>query len=65
MRKADAQLASRMGRKVARPIDAEAEKRRGWRKLGIFVIDISDKRLSWADRKLVEELGNRFYGKRS
>jgi hypothetical protein len=65
MRKADSQLASRMGRGVARPIDKEAEKRRGWRNLGIFVVDISDQRLSWADQKLVEELGDRLYGKRS
>lgn len=63
MKKADQQLASRIGQNVARPIDAEAEKRRGWRELGILVIGADDTRLTWVEKKLLEELGLRLYGK--
>ena len=64
MKKADAQLASRIGHKVVSPIDAEAEKRRGWRELEILVIGADDARLTWVEQKLLEELGARLYGKR-
>ncbi len=64
MKKADAQLASRIGQNVASPIDAEAEKRRGWRELGILVIGVDDARLTWPEQQLIEELGNRLYGTR-
>ncbi len=65
MKKADAQLASPIGHKVASPIDAEAEKRRGWRQLGILVVGVGDPRLTWVEQKLLEDLGNRLYGNRN
>lgn len=65
MKKADAQLASPIGHKVAIPIDAEAEKRRGWRRLGILVVGVTDPRLTWVEQKLLEDLGNRLYGNRN
>ncbi|MDP6475741.1 MAG: hypothetical protein QF449_14970 [Alphaproteobacteria bacterium] len=64
MSEADNQLASSIGRKVASPMDAEAAKRRGWRKLGILAIDVADARLTWPERELIEALGKRLYGVR-
>ena len=64
VKRPDSQLASRIGHQVARPIDAEAEKRRGWRKLGILVIAIDDARLTWPEQQLIEALDNRLYGAR-
>jgi hypothetical protein len=65
MKKADAQLASPIGQRVASPMDAEAEKRRGWRQLGILVVGVEEPRLTWVERKLLEDLGNRLYGNRN
>ena len=65
MKNADAQLASPIGQKVSSPIDAEAEKRRGWRQLGILVVGVEDPRLTWVEQKLLEDLGNRLYGNRN
>ena len=46
MKKADAQLASPIGQRLASPMDAEAEKRRGWRQLGILVVGVEEPRLT-------------------
>ena len=47
------------------PIDAEAEKRAGWRQHGILVIAEPDPRLTWPERELVRQLGTKLYGQRS
>ena len=44
--------------------DQERVKRDGWRDQGVFAVSISDPRLNWSERELVEQLGNRLYGKR-
>lgn len=64
MSAADAQLACRHGRLVASGMDAEAEKRRGWRELGIAVIGADDPRLTWLERQAVKNLADKLYGKR-
>ena len=62
---ADQQLASRLGRRVASGMDAEAEKRRGWCELGIFVVGLDDDRLTWPERQAVKNLAERLYGPRA
>jgi hypothetical protein len=44
------------------PIDAEAEKRTGWREHGILVVAEQDPRLTWLEREVVRQLGARLYG---
>ena len=55
---------SYLGRHQAKPIDAEAEKRKGWRAHGILVISEQDPRLTWPECELVRQLGARLYGRR-
>jgi hypothetical protein len=47
-----------------KPIDAEAEKRAGWRRHGILVIAEQDPRRSWPEQELVRQLGAKLYGRR-
>ena len=42
----------------------EEVKREGWHELGILVIDEGDHRLSWPERQLIRQLGERLFGKR-
>ena len=42
----------------------EEVKRDGWRELGILVVNEDDNRLSWPERQLVRQLGERLFGKR-
>jgi hypothetical protein len=59
------ELRSHLGRLQATPIDAEADKRAGWRRHGILVIAEQDPRLSWPERQLVGQLGTKLYGRRA
>jgi hypothetical protein len=42
----------------------EQVKREGWREQGLLVISPEDERLSWPERELVRQLGEKLYGKR-
>jgi hypothetical protein len=59
------ELRSQLGRHQPRQIDAEAEKRTGWRRHGILVIAEQDPRLSWPEQELVRQLGTKLFGRRS
>ena len=37
-------------------------KRQGWRAQGVLVIDADDERLTWPERELVRQLGEKLYG---
>ena len=37
-------------------------KREGWRRQGVLVIAANDERLSWPERELVRQLGEKLYG---
>ena len=37
-------------------------KREGWRRQGVLVIAENDERLSWPERELVRQLGEKLYG---
>ena len=40
-------------------------KRDGWREQGLFAVAVDDERLSWPERELVRQLGEKLYGSRS
>jgi len=40
-------------------------KRDGWRDQGVLAIAVDDDRLSWPERELVRQLGEKLYGKRT
>jgi hypothetical protein len=42
----------------------EAVKREGWREQGLLVVSPEDERLSWSERELVRQLGEKLYGRR-
>jgi len=39
-------------------------KRDGWRDQGVLAIAVDDDRLTWPERELVRQLGEKLYGKR-
>jgi hypothetical protein len=39
-------------------------KREGWRKQGVLVVDTNDHRLSWPERELIRQLGEKLYGRK-
>lgn len=49
-------------RKLGEQIDYEALKRNGYRDQGIVVVSIHDARLSWDQRELVKQIGEKLYG---
>jgi hypothetical protein len=59
------QLPSNLGRHQPTSIDAEAEKRTGWRRHGILVVAEQDTRLSWPERELIRQIGAKLYGERA
>jgi len=38
-------------------------KRQGWQAQRVLVIDANDERLTWPERELIRQLGERLYGK--
>ena len=44
---------------------AELVKRDGWREQGVLVVHADDLRLSWAERELIRQLGEKLYGRRT
>jgi hypothetical protein len=40
----------------------EQVKREGWREQRLLVVDADDPRLSWPDREMIQQLGDRLYG---
>jgi hypothetical protein len=58
------ELRSYLGRHQSGPIDAEAEKRAGWREHGIPVVAEQEPRLTWSERELVRPLNAKLYSRR-
>ena len=44
--------------------DPEIVKREGWNSQGILVVGADDQRLSWPERQLIRQLGEKLYGQR-
>jgi len=43
--------------------DAENIKREGWRTMSVLVISADDDRLTWPEREMIRQIGERLYGK--
>ena len=41
---------------------AEEVKRDGWHEQGVFAVAVDDERLTWPERELVSQLGEKLYG---
>jgi len=39
-------------------------KQDGWKELGLLAVSLEDQRLTWPERELVRQLGEKLYGKR-
>ena len=44
--------------------DPEQVKRDGWRDRGLLAVSLDDQRLTWPERELIRQLGEKLYGKR-
>jgi hypothetical protein len=44
--------------------DADRVKRDGWMEQGVLAVAIDDDRLTWPEKELVRQLGDRLYGPR-
>jgi len=55
---------SYLGRYVPKRIDVDAEKKFGWREHGILVVKADDPELTWPERELVKQLGQKLFGER-
>jgi len=44
--------------------DPDKVKRDGWKEQGVLAIAIDDQRLTWPERELIRQLGERLYGHR-
>ena len=40
----------------------EQVKRDGWREQGVLVVEKNDERLTWPERELIRQLGDKLYG---
>ena len=44
---------------------ADQVKQDGWREQGVLAVAVNDERLTWPERELVRQLGERLYGTRA
>ena len=44
--------------------DPDRVKRDGWKEQGLLAVAIDDDRLTWPERELIRQLGEKLYGKR-
>jgi hypothetical protein len=42
----------------------EKVKQDGWREQGLLAVSIHDHRLTWSERELIRQIGERLYGRR-
>ncbi len=54
-------LKCNLGRMQPKQIDAEKIKREAWGNDGILVIKADDERLSWPEKELIKQIGNKIY----
>ena len=45
--------------------DPELVKQDGWHEQGLLAVSLDDHRLTWPERELVRQLGDKLYGQRS
>jgi len=44
--------------------DPDQVKREGWKEQGLLAVTVDDQRLTWPERELIRQLGEKLYGKR-
>jgi len=44
--------------------DADQVKQAGWHEQGVLAVSVEDDRLTWPERELVRQLGEKLYGRR-
>ncbi|MBC7285554.1 MAG: hypothetical protein H5U12_29780 [Hoeflea sp.] len=44
--------------------DPDEVKRDGWQEQGVLAVSLDDQRLTWPERELMRQLGERLYGAR-
>ena len=44
--------------------DPDQVKRDGWKDQGLLAVAVDDQRLTWPERELIRQLGEKLYGKR-
>ena len=54
-------LKCNLGRMQPKPIDAEKIKREAFNNDGILVVKIDDERLSWPEKELIKQIGDKIY----
>lgn len=55
-------MQSNFPRLAGRPVDYEAVKARAYHDQGIAIIDLTDSRIPWQDRQIIEMACKRLYG---
>ena len=56
---------SPLGRMQPEKIDLEKVKKEGWNKEGILVVKIDDERLSWPEKEIIKQIGNKIYNSKN
>ena len=54
-------LKCNLGRMQPKPIDAEKIKREAFNNDGILVVKVDDERLSWHEKELIKQIGDKIY----
>jgi hypothetical protein len=54
---------SPLGRMQPISINVEGTKIFGWNRHGILVVSVDDDRLSWVEKELIQNLGDKLYGR--
>lgn len=56
---------SPLGKMQPTKIDLEKVKKEGWNKEGILVVKIDDDRLSWPEKEIIKQIGNKIYNSKN
>ena len=54
-------LKCNLGRMQPKQIDAEKIKREAWGNDGILVVKVDDERLTWPEKELIKQIGEKIY----
>lgn len=50
---------------IGRAVDYEAIKRNGFRDQGIVIVSVNDAGLSWDQREIIKQVGEKLYGRKA
>lgn len=52
-------------REIGRRVDYEDLKRHGFQDQGLVIVSVNDPRLSWDQREIIKQVGEKLYGRQS